>query len=445
MKNTKMRFWAAAVAFVSALSVAGSVRAYGVTGVPEVIPTLSSVPGATLLLPYFEVDLANPGGATTRFWVNNASATAILAHATVWTDLAVPVMNFDMYLTGYDMQQVDMRNILAGHLPQTASAGQDPQDQISPKGPASQDINFATCNIVGHKLPPANLSPSVVTGIRNALTGAASAVLGGKCGGRVSGTLARGYVTIDTVNACNTHTPQNADYFSHFISYQNVMWGDFVYVHSNANVGLIHGIPLVAVEASNVDPQTSTLGNYTFYGRYPAGFAWQALDHREPLGATFAARFVNNVTSVIAWRDPKVPTVPFTCGTTPPWYPLGREHLALFDEQEHVTVRGDSPASPTTHGNTLPAATQKVLVGSASLPSPYASGWMFLDLNATVTPAGPNPTQDPAAAQAYVLTVRNLVAGSFGNIGMEGGPADRLDSAANSAHTGPPLPPPGQH
>jgi len=150
-------------------------------------------------------------------------------------------------------------------------------------------------------------------------------------------------------------------------------------------------------------------------------------------------------TFAAATAAPKVPTVPFTCGTTPPWYPLGREHLALFDEQEHVTVRGDSPASPTTHGNTLPAATQKVLVGSASLPSPYASGWMFLDLNATVTPAGPNPTQDPAAAQAYVLTVRNLVAGSFGNIGMEGGPADRLDSAANSAHTGPPLPPPGQH
>ncbi|HXO29718.1 MAG TPA: hypothetical protein VOA80_20365, partial [Thermoanaerobaculia bacterium] len=39
-----------------------------------VICTIDAVPAATLLLPYFEVDLNNPNGLTTLFSINNASA-----------------------------------------------------------------------------------------------------------------------------------------------------------------------------------------------------------------------------------------------------------------------------------------------------------------------------------------------------------------------------------
>ncbi|MBP9144591.1 MAG: hypothetical protein KBI44_08920, partial [Thermoanaerobaculia bacterium] len=45
-----------------------------------VIGTVDDVPAATLLLPYFEVDLADPSGVTTLMSINNASATAVLAH-----------------------------------------------------------------------------------------------------------------------------------------------------------------------------------------------------------------------------------------------------------------------------------------------------------------------------------------------------------------------------
>src|SRR3978361_1224590 len=111
-----------------------------------VICAIDEVPAATLFLPYFEVDLANPNGVTTLFSVNNASATAVLPHVVVWSDLSVPVLDFNVYLTGYDVQSINMRDILAGALPQTASAGQDPGDLISPKGNFSQDINFASCS-----------------------------------------------------------------------------------------------------------------------------------------------------------------------------------------------------------------------------------------------------------------------------------------------------------
>ena len=45
-----------------------------------VIGTVDDVPAATLLLPYFEVDLDDPNGVTTLMSINNASATAVLAH-----------------------------------------------------------------------------------------------------------------------------------------------------------------------------------------------------------------------------------------------------------------------------------------------------------------------------------------------------------------------------
>src|SRR4029450_2162070 len=121
-----------------------------------VICTIDDVPGATLLLPYFEVDLSNANGVTTLFSVNNASATAILAHVVVWSDLSVPVLDFNIYLTGYDVQTINLRDIFVGGiLPRTASAGptQDPADTISPKGDFSQGTNFATR--ATHVEPPA--------------------------------------------------------------------------------------------------------------------------------------------------------------------------------------------------------------------------------------------------------------------------------------------------
>ena len=101
--------------------------------------------------------------------MNNASATATLVHVTVWSEMHVPVYTFDVYLTGYDVQPINVRDILNGVLPRTASAGQDPGNLISPKGPLSQDINFASCS-----RQPAHSgadAAATVAHIRAALTG----------------------------------------------------------------------------------------------------------------------------------------------------------------------------------------------------------------------------------------------------------------------------------
>src|SRR5918995_1847445 len=107
-----------------------SLLALGGQAVAE-IGTIDDVPAATLLLPYFEVDLNSPNGITTLFSINNASAAAALAHVTVWTDLSVPVLDFDVYLTGYDVQTMNMRDIVNGILPQTLDQNSDTGDAVS--------------------------------------------------------------------------------------------------------------------------------------------------------------------------------------------------------------------------------------------------------------------------------------------------------------------------
>ncbi len=325
-----------------------------------IIGTVDDVPAATLLLPYFEVDLDNVNGVQTLFSINNASATAILAHIVVWSDLSVPVLDFNIYLTGYDVVTINLRDIFVlGALPRTASDGQDPTDTISHQGIFSQDINFASCNGF---LPPPTLPDDFILHLQNSLTGQASNILlvGGNpgCAGqRLNDRIARGYITVDTVNACNLDFPFTPGYFVNggagTATNQNVLWGDYFYVNSGQNFA--QGETLVHVEAAPgtgtvgggtypINPETTTPGEYTFYGRY---VAWSAADNREPLATNFAVRFINGGifsggTSILSWRDSKVNQGAFTCpavaGVRPAWYPLGQEQIVIFDEEENPEV-----------------------------------------------------------------------------------------------------------
>ncbi|MEO6192423.1 MAG: hypothetical protein ABIS20_05400 [Thermoanaerobaculia bacterium] len=403
-----------------------------------VICTVDEVPAATLLLPYFEVDLGNQWGHGTLFSINNASATAVLAHVVVWSDLSVPVLDFNIYLTGYDVQTINLWDVLHGTLPRTASDGQDPTDTISPQGAFSQDINFASCTGL---LPPPQLPASFVDHLRLALTGQASPVLGGRCAGRAFGdNVARGYITVDTVNNCTLRFPGDPGYFGSGgtgdATNQNVLWGDYFYVSDMQNFA--DGNPLVHIEASATDPQTSVAGQYTFYGRY---VNWTAADNREPLATNFAVRYVTGGTfsggsDLIVWRDSKVNQSPFTCpvspGARPSWYPLGQEGIVIFDEEEQPQVAQSFPVSPQPPQTGLipfPAEAQRTAVGGADLPVPFAFGWLYLNLNTTVAAAGANPPEDPAAAQAWV-TVEMKAQGRF-SVGFD---AIQLDSACLASH-----------
>ena len=72
---------------------------------------IGTAPAATLLLPYFEVD-ATRGGRTTIFSVTNVSPYAQIAHVTLWTDWSFPVLDFNIFLTGYDVQPINLYDVI---------------------------------------------------------------------------------------------------------------------------------------------------------------------------------------------------------------------------------------------------------------------------------------------------------------------------------------------
>jgi hypothetical protein len=68
-------------------------------------------PAATLLLPYFEVDTVNRT-QDTLFTITNVSRFSQIAHVTVWTDWSFPVLDFNIFLTGYDVQGISLSQVL---------------------------------------------------------------------------------------------------------------------------------------------------------------------------------------------------------------------------------------------------------------------------------------------------------------------------------------------
>src|SRR4051794_20467841 len=101
-------------------------------------------PAATLLLPYFEVDLTNRI-QNTLFTITNVTRYAQIAHVTIWTDWSFPVLEFNIYLTGYDVQGISMQQVLGGTVAEPIGTG--PTTAQSPLGSLSAGFttnpNFA--------------------------------------------------------------------------------------------------------------------------------------------------------------------------------------------------------------------------------------------------------------------------------------------------------------
>lgn len=374
-------------------------------------------PAATLLLPYFEVDLDHADGLTTLVSINNAAAAAVLTNVVLWTDLGVPTANFQVYLTGYDVQTINLRDLFNGAFPRTATNGQDPQDRLSPQGGFSQDIDFASCTgVLPSPAPPA----SFLEHLRAAHSGRFSPLANGCAGQDLGDGRVRGYVTVDTVNGCTIKVPGDPGYFAPggtgLATDQNVLWGDFLYVDPANNYA--QGENLVRVEAF---PGTFKPGDLTFYGRYVNG---SAADDREPLATTWVSRYVNGGafsggTDLVVWRDSGQVVRPFPCGTQPAGFPLRLARELTFDEQENPeTIHGSFPGPPPRlpADDVFPGETNRIHFGGAKFPAPFNFGWLYLDLNPPIG-SGSRPIR-----QSWVGTL--LSAQGLFSVGYNATPLD---------------------
>ncbi len=419
--------------------------------------TLDPVPAATLLLPHFEVDLdAAPGaGVNTVFTIHNALPEPAIAHVTFWTDWSQPTLNFDIFLTGYDQQTVDLYDIfVGGNIPVTADEqGDQGQDGGRVADPTSScDGTVDSCSphgshpswdgsFTGNGAPfsvdcidtfPFFVNPLLSTSRRAELQARHSGQpIGGSCFGADHGDgIARGYVTVDNADTCSLIFPSDPSFFSDGVtpgiaSNANQLWGDWYFVDPG-NVWTLPIDPLVHVEADAAFDASSTATGQTFYGRYTRGEG--GIDHREPLGSAWAFSYRDagpgQVTDLIVWRDSTADDQDYgdgyPCGTGPgsgpDWQPLDQARVVCFDQTEG--------AVETCFGaSCFPLESQRLELGSGDFDVPFAAGWCYLDLDipGNVISRVAEPPVPPNVTQSWVgATVRGggMVAGGLSAVAL---------------------------
>ena len=307
-------------------------------------------PAATLLLPYFDVDVKS-GAVTTLFTLQNVSPKPVIANVTLWTDWGFPVLNFPVHLTGYDVQGINLYDVLAlGNLPPTeCHAG--------------------------------NIAPSMLVEVQSALT------IGGSSACKTTigffHLRAIGYATIDVVSSC---AAKSGDLFSTLL-YDNVLTGDYQQLQNGAAFGgpLVHirAIP----EGGAAGAVMATRLPHTFYERFMPDPLAQHADRRQPLPSAFAARFINATgTFNTTWKIWREGLTTGSCSGAQA--AISNSNMAIadivrFDEHENATI----PASP---GGIVPAPPPAGLPVAAALPSLLqlfpalsasgdAGGWLYLN------------------------------------------------------------------
>ena len=328
-------------------------------------------PAATLLLPYFEVDINAPTttAVNTIYTVVNLSKAPQIIRSTIWSDLGYPVAWFDSFLTPYDMLSVSMYEVIA--------RGRFPASDTNP--------NFQGCATVP-------LRAASLAALQRELT--TGAVDEASCPVGTKHDHAIGYVTIDVINSCSATSPLDAEYWTEALLFDNVLTGEYVRINPDPESGNYAGAnPLVHIRAipeGGPAGETPTVAfPFTFYDRYtPVGA--RKMDRRQPLPSAFGARWIEGgptgfQTNLTVWREGVTGATKSLCDYAKnKSLAVAKTSLVRFDEHENATssaadiVTPSSAAIPTT---------------SSFFPAMSAAGdrggwmWMSLDNHALHRPS----------------------------------------------------------
>ena len=351
-------------------------------------------PAATLLLPYFEVDPVNAGGQTTLFTVTNVTRFPQIAHVTLWTDWGYPVFAFNLYLTGYDVQAINLADILRVGVIAPPNGTSPTTTPGSLSAGASPNLS-ASLNCAGI---PGVFPASVAAALRSIFTtGAANSPFEPGTSCSVAGGVhanAIGYATIDLVSNCTNRLPSDPLYFTTDLLFDNVLIGDYQQLgpHPAGSVAASFdagGNPMVHIRAV---PEGGAAGSnvptslpYTFYDRYTPA-ANRAADRRQPLPSTFAARFIQGGPSAFAtnftiWREGFGSG---DCASAKASNAMLVPELVRFDEHENPFIQSTAifctcffppPALPATSSTESSNSIYPILATSD------VGGWIYLNLN----------------------------------------------------------------
>jgi hypothetical protein len=312
--------------------------------------TIDQHPAATLLVPWFQVSVnasgdvvgTGIGARDTLVTIGNASSAPMIAHVNVFNEHSELVLDFNIALTGFDVQSFAMSSIITGTLPQTGwfddkgvlrdacqrypaakTYSQSPDGigfiRFRPPSAGTADPNDNVLATTLYPVPAWTKSSAFYMQVLDSLddtfdTNTCPDFKG--VDGVLSG-LEHGYLVIDHANYCNLSNPsQSAYYGNDAIGNENNMFGDIVFT---SGVGL----PTYAMSTVNLEAdssfglgQTITSRVRSFYARYwspanetvfnplncqgidpitnlclAAGWDTGFGDLREPLGLSYAARW----------------------------------------------------------------------------------------------------------------------------------------------------------
>jgi len=402
------------------------------SGALAITCTTDQRPAATLLIPYFQatfdpVTLAPlTVGATavdTLVTIGNASTAPMIAHVNVFNDRSELVLDFNVALTGFDIQSWSMGALLHGALPSTpvslthaapthevcqrllVTEGKNPPVfpaaggfiRVIPGAPATGQDNSQATTIY----PPPPFAQAFLVQVLDSLDVTLDTRI---CLGGTDGVITNpihGYITIDHANYCNLSNPGDVGgvyFINDAAGMENNLWGDYIFTTGNGVSTM--GFPAVAIEAdpSLADESTaSAQSRRTFYKRYAVpgdtagcnvgnnfganAFDCGAGDQREPLGLKYAARWFDtaNVTSFFnVWRA-SADTLTDLLGT-----PIGDctdvepvVTLNFYDEDENTTTSGGCPSPCQQQRFNFPLETQRLQITGFVHP-PTNAGWVSM-------------------------------------------------------------------
>jgi len=363
---------------------------------------ISLQPAATLLLPYFEVDFRSPQATarTMLFSVTNVSPQPQIAHVILWTDWGFPTMAFNIFLTGYDVQSINLYDIFGGGVVApgngTSNTTEVPTNVPFGSQPFENDANpnFLPSAAVTCSMPQGGvLSPSLVDDIRSIFTtgrGTSSTACGSaNVGGAHENAI--GYATIDVVATCTASMP-TTDYYGNELLFDNVLIGDSIDINPSPAGNFAGATPMVHIRAVPAGGGAGVFAPtnlpYTFYDRYTQGLPTRTFDRRQPLPSTFAARWILGGkgafdSSYKIWREGGT-SYPGVCANYQndnsgmPFFQIVR-----FDEHENARAVL-TPCQFCPDLEVLPVASSRPTSWSEFPPlssSGDIAGWMYFNLN----------------------------------------------------------------
>lgn len=396
-----------------------------------------TVPAATLLVPYIVVDMTgtganavpNPSGYTTLTVVTNVSSAAQIIHVSVYNAASQGVVDFDEVLSGYDVWQINWRDLLTGdfELFDTGNSANPPGAETpggklgfwnatdvspysaivsdtapAPWGPsvntkktftgldAPWDIDSVNSTGCGYPWKnQATFAGLIVSGLQAPLISwpnqDTDCALGAEIkgwGGWLSGLGQQPlffYALIDSVNACSGQFPDSNLFWTgappnpipgntSYLTNNNTLTGYDIYMNNTQNYS--ESLPTVNLEGAS---GYSGVGFYTSLRNYAKITAADTYTAREPLPTAWAFNFMNNsgiTTEVGVWKN--YTDFEFDSKGNPLYIMAARPYIYYAFDQSENSLASTSPNCPSgtfclqPEPNVFPFQTQKVAVTPAN-------------------------------------------------------------------------------